>query len=148
MGPVHKGLFTIGKAVEEEFAIVFHDEAGIQADDAAPVRFLPDQPSEPLFKFDNGIGDGIFLEGISPSFDDRFCPCLDNRFAGDFKGEFDDDDTAERISRHIDSFPKGICPKQDGPFGCFKFGEEGLAVVVPLFEEGIAMFSSRFANAS
>ena len=114
-----KDLLAVWKAVQELLAILFGDEARVQADDASPVALVADQPAKSLLEFNDGIGQGIFHESISPVGLDSFCSGLDDGLSGNFKWQLDDDDTAQSFSGNIHPFPKRICAEQNEYYRCF-----------------------------
>jgi len=106
-----------GKALDENFSILFFEDAVVEQDEEAAVVEGADEASEALLEGDDGGGDGVVEEAVAAIVVDGFAACLDDGVAGDGEGDFIDDDAAQLVALDIDSLPEGRGGKQDGVGG-------------------------------
>ena len=84
----------------------------------------PNQASEALSEFDDGLGQLEVAKGVAASLSDRFEACLEQRMVRDAKRQLGYDDQFERIARHIDSLPKALGTEKDPAWMLFEGSEE------------------------
>lgn len=136
LGPGPSDEWGIRQGISEDPTVAFRDDARIKKEDGSSVLSRPDQSSESLFEPECSQRDEIAVEGASTPRLDRFHPRLDNRLGGYPEGNLLQDQSAERVSGHIDSLPEGGGSEKDPPPGPDKVGEQLSSRGLPVHEEG------------
>ena len=98
--------FVVGKAIEEDAAVLFFQDAVVEQDEEAAVVEGANEASKALFEGDDGGGDLILEEGVAAFGVDGFDASGDDGIAGDGEGQTIDDDATELLALHVDTLPE------------------------------------------
>lgn len=135
----HFGPAGDGEAFEEEAAVGFLDDAGVEEGDHAAVGRAADEAADALAEFHEGVGERDFVEGMAAFFADPFAAGFDDGVGGDFEGEARDDDLGKGVAGDVDAGPKAVGAEEHAvASGAEEAGEFGAGGVAALHEEGAA----------
>lgn len=111
---VIKFELTVWEALDEESAVGFGEESGIEDHDAAGVVAVSNQSSEALFELNNGFRGLVVAEGIAAAAADEFESSFEEWVIGDAEGEFGDDDILKCITGNVDTLPEAVGTEEHG----------------------------------
>src|SRR5438309_11295787 len=95
-----------GQSLEDERAIPLRDDAPIQEDYGADVRFAADQPAEALFQLERRVRYEIMAEAVQPLRFEALEPRGGEGLARHLEGQLREDEHPQRSARHVHPLPK------------------------------------------
>src|SRR5207247_1657836 len=101
------------QSLEDERAIPLRDDAPIQENYGADVRFAADQPAESLFQLERCVRNEVMAEAVQSLRLEALEPRRGEGLARHLEGQLREDQHPQRAARHVHALPKGIGAEQD-----------------------------------
>lgn len=114
IGAVDANQIPVGETFDEPATVGLLDNAGIQKRHNTLIRGGTDEASDALAKFDQGLRQREFGEGVAALIANPLGACFERRMCGDLEGQTGHDDLGECGAGDIDAGPKTIGAEQDG----------------------------------
>ena len=124
-----------GQSLEDERAIPLRDDAPIQEDYGADVRFAADQPAEALFQLERRVRYEIMAEAVQPLRFEALEPRGGEGLARHLEGQLREDQHPQRAARHVHALPKGIGAEQDRGARVAEAAQQQVALALALHQE-------------